>query len=173
MTQGFLDHHPVVGKHCRVIPYVSTDNKHAKADARADANILVMTLESLREEITEAMGLALVHPGGYDAIESLGGGYKVLVPAGAHGGDKSWQRFFGNLKVIAVESAHKHTAAAVKSNHNPPTVGIKAEEEHADDVAEKADQAGTALVHCLKTARGLQVALQLHSLWRIPTAAVG
>lgn len=146
----------MVTRHCEVIAYSSTDNKHAKADARARANILVMTLESLREELAEPMGLAMMHPGGYGAVESLKGGYQSLVPPGADSGDKSWQRIFANLRVVAVESCQKYTADVVKVQHNPPTVGKKDEEEHADDVREKANNASAALLHCLKTGRGLQ-----------------
>eukprot|EP01047_Picozoa_sp_COSAG01_P021331 COSAG01_NODE_1235_length_11106_cov_3.058962_4_plen_129_part_00 len=85
----FVECHPLVQQHVRVVAYDSRLNVHRKADLRAEANVLVMTMDCLRAELQEAMALVEMTPGGYAQAETLSGGFAALCPAGATSGAAS------------------------------------------------------------------------------------
>jgi hypothetical protein len=89
----FVECHPLVQQHVRVVAYDSRLNVHRKSDIRAEANVLVMTMDCLRAELQEAMALAEMTPGGYAQAETLSGGFAALCPAGATSGAASVASF--------------------------------------------------------------------------------
>ena len=48
--------------------------------------------------------------GGYEAVDTLQGGFASLAPAGATSGDKSWVRLCTNLTFVVFEKAETYTA---------------------------------------------------------------